>query len=543
MPTKLRVDACIGNQDYTDAVVVIVGAGISGMCMAIDLIKRNQCHNFVILEKSSGVGGTWRDNKYPGCSCDGKMPSYWEYGLYRYIRFNSAVEEAKWDDQEMKWHVSVKVSRDKDSQFTSSYVLDSDFLISAVGQLNIPQAPDIPGLQDFRGKVMHSARWDCTYDFSGKRVAIIGNSGATSAQVVPEVAQVASHLTVFQRTPNWVIPRHDTRISAFQQALLTYIPPLRMRKRALNMDFRESFYAAVSDSASGFAEQIRHWCSQGMQAHLSNKPQLWAKLTPDYAPGYKRVIIADDYYPALARENVDLETRRISRITNTGIEVEEGVLQEYDFIILATGFKTVEFLYPIRIHGSQGRPLSEIWREGPSAFKGVTVEDLPNFGMVYGPNTSLGHNSIILMIEAQSRYLSALVGEVLRARLQGKTLVIKPKPSASAEYNHKLQEMLTRTSFADSRCRSWYKTEQGKITSNWSGTVVDYQRQMSQVSWTDYEVDGTAKDAIKSRKVTHLGRVREESSGSYTSLLLTSACVLAVMGGLLLRGSSLLRAH
>ncbi|KAL2822032.1 hypothetical protein BJX63DRAFT_377818 [Aspergillus granulosus] len=570
MADKLRADACVGNKTYTSATVVIIGAGISGMCMAIDLIKRNNCHNFVILEKSSGVGGTWHDNKYPGCCCDVASILYsysfeqyskWsreypgqeellkyltqvaeKYGLYKYIRFNSEVKEARWDDEEMKWKIHVEVSGDKDSQFASSYALKSDFLTSAVGQLNVPREPDIPGLKDFRGRMMHSARWDWTYNFENKRIAIIGN-GATSAQIVPEVAKVASHLTVYQRTPNWVMPRLDTAVSPLQQALLTYVPPLRIRKRALAMDFRESFYAAVSDSESDFAQQIRTWCFEGMRTQLANKPELWEKLTPNYAPGCKRLIISDDIYPALARENVDLETRRISRITETGIEVEDGASQEYDFIILATGFKTVEFMYPIEIYGSNGRPLSDIWKEGASAYHGVTVEDLPNFGMFYGPNTNLGHNSIILMIEAQSRYLNALVGEILKARAKGETLALRPRPEALRRYNSELQEVLAKISFADSNCRSWYKTEEGKITNNWSGTVVDYQRNLSQVRWSDYVVEGSAKNVVERRTITHLGRVREESYMGNGSLVLTAVSVLAVVGGVLLRGSSLLRSR
>ncbi|KAL2858012.1 hypothetical protein BJY01DRAFT_259074 [Aspergillus pseudoustus] len=566
----LRADARVGNKTYTSATVVIIGAGISGMCMAIDLIKRNNCHNFVILEKSSGVGGTWHDNKYPGCCCDVASILYsysfeqypkWsreypgqeellkylihvaeKYGLYKYIRFNSEAKEARWDEEEKKWRISVEVSGDKDSQFASSYILNSDFLASAVGQLNVPREPDIPGLKDFQGRMMHSARWDWTYNFENKRIAIIGN-GATSAQIVPEVAKVASHLTVYQRTPNWVMPRLDTAVSPLQQALLTYVPPLRMRKRSLAMDFRESFYAAVSDAKSDFAQQIREWCVEGLRTQLANKPELWEKLTPNYSPGCKRLIISDDIYPALARENVDLETRRISRITETGIQIEGGTSQEYDLIVLATGFKTVEFMYPIQIYGSNGRPLSDIWKEGASAYHGVTVEDLPNFGMFYGPNTNLGHNSIILMIEAQSRYLNAILGEVLRARAKGKTLSVRPNPDALKRYNRELQEVLAKSSFADSNCSSWYKTEEGKITNNWSGTVVDYQRNLSQVRWSDYVVEGSAKGVVEPRKITHLGRVREESYMSNGSLILTAASVLAVVGGVLLRGSSLLRSR
>ena len=215
-------------------------------------------------------------------------------------------------------------------------------------------------------------------------------SGATAAQIIPEIAPTASHLTVFQRTPNWVIPRGDAPVSALQQALLTYFPPFRWRKRALQMDFRESFHDAIFDNDSDFAQLVRDVTATTLKSQLPNNPELWDALTPNYAPGCKRVILTDDYYPALARENVDLETRHIQRITENGIEVEGEGEREYDLIVLATGFKTVDFMAPIQIYGVNGRPLGDIWKNGPRAYYGVTVEDLPNFGMFYGPNTNLG---------------------------------------------------------------------------------------------------------------------------------------------------------
>jgi cation diffusion facilitator CzcD-associated flavoprotein CzcO len=299
------------------------------------------------------------------------------------------VEEARWDNAEAKWKTNVSLTGQKDSEFSTSYVINSDFLVSAVGQLNLPRYPDIPGLNDFQGKIMHSARWDWSYDLSGKRIAIIGN-GATAAQIAPEVAQVASHLTIYQRTPNWVIPRNDAPVSSFQKTLFRWLPPLHWRKRALQMDFRESFYEAVANEDSDFAHVIRGLSIASMKAQLPDSPELWDALTPNYAPGCKRVIITDDYYPTLARANVDLETRGITSITNSGIEVDGEDEQEYDLIVLATGFRTVEFMHPIKIHGSNGRSLEDIWRNGARAYNGVTVEDLPNFGMFYGPNTNLG---------------------------------------------------------------------------------------------------------------------------------------------------------
>lgn len=208
-------------------------------------------------------------------------------------------------------------------------------------------------------------------------------------QIVPEIVTKVSHLTIFQRTPNWIIPRLDAPVSPLQQALLTCIPPLLWRKRSLQMDYREAFHDGIFDNDSEFANRLRGWGNGLRKAQLADHPELCEKLTPNYAPGCKRVIKSDDYYPALTRDNVSLETRPITRITDRGIEVEGG-LQEYDLIVLATGFRTVDFMYPIKVYGTNGRPIEEIWKDGARAYRGVTVEDMPNFGMLYGPNTNLG---------------------------------------------------------------------------------------------------------------------------------------------------------
>lgn len=314
-----------------------------------------------------------------------------KYGLYRHIRFNTTVDEARWDDAAFKWRLRVHVSGDKDSQFIPSYEMQSDFLVSAVGQLNVPHdKPDIPGLHSsFTGKTMHSARWDWSYDWKGKRIAVIGN-GATAAQIVPEVAKDAAQVTVYQRTPNWIVPRNDRRVTGVEQALFTYVPPVRWAKRAVQMDMREIFHGFVTGSDTKISNFIRDETQRMIKSTLANKPELWDKLVPDYAPGCKRILLTDDYYPALARDNVDLETRGIARVTQSGIETVDGDAREFDLIVLATGFHTVEFLFPIQVFGAGGRSLAEIWKSGARAYNGVTVEDLPNFAMLYGPNTNLG---------------------------------------------------------------------------------------------------------------------------------------------------------
>ncbi|RAR08134.1 flavin-binding monooxygenase-like protein [Stemphylium lycopersici] len=571
----------VGNKDHTDAAVVIIGAGISGMCMAIDLIKRNQCHNFIIVEKSSSFGGTWHDNKYPGCCCDvwsmlysysfeqnpdwtRKYPGQEEildylrnvarkYNLYKYIRFNTSVEAATWDDTKNRWKVNVNVTGGKDAEFHPAYSIECDFLVSAVGQLNLPQYPNIEGLHEFKG--------------------------ATAAQIIPEILPQTSSLTVYQRSPNWVTPRLDGPVSALKRTLLRYIPPLRWRIRSTMMDFRESFYAVVSDSESDFATLVRTSCTDLMSSQIPNRPDLWEKLTPDYSPGCKRIIVSDDYYPALASPKTHLETQAIKRITESGIELADGTHNTHDTIVLATGFRTVEFLHPIRITGTHGRSLSSIWQAsgGATALYGTVVPCLPNFGMLYGPNTNLGHNSIILMIEAQSRYLNTLVSAVLDACARNARIGLVPRLDKTEEWNKEIQEVLAKSSFADPKCSSWYKNEAGRITNNWSGNVVQYQQMLSRVDWGDYEItggvegdmdgsvvvcngdggegtlmerktDGSSSSSgggsVSASKVvfgsgkleTRIGRVREESLVSNTTLVLGTLSAVAAGAAWVYRG-------
>lgn len=362
-------------------------------------------------------------------------------------------------------------------------------------------------------------------------IILTTESGATAAQIIPEILPSVSSLTIYQRSPNYVIPRLDGPVSAFRRAVYRYLPPVRWRIRAGMMDFRESFHDAVTDGDSAFADLIRTSSMDAMKQQIPNGDQngLWEKLTPDYNPGCKRVIISDDYYPAINSPKTTLQTNKIKRITPTGIEFEDGTHQEHDLIVLATGFRTVEFLYPIKITGTHGRPLGEIWNRGASALYGTTVPSLPNFGMFYGPNTNLGHNSIILMIEAQSRYLNTLVSAVLDARNRNNRIGIMPKQSRTDEFNNKIQDILKKSSFADPKCGSWYKNKEGKITNNWSGTVVEYQDMLSRIDWDDFETTTGAMDkgGVSASRVvfgtgkheTKIGRVREETIVSNTVLV------------------------
>ncbi|KAG9832771.1 FAD/NAD(P)-binding domain-containing protein, partial [Aureobasidium melanogenum] len=529
----------IGNKDHANAAVVIIGAGISGMCTAIDLIKQNNCKNFIILEKSSGVGGTWHDNKYPGACCDvwSQLYSYsfaqnsdWtreypgqeeilsylmgvarSHNLYQHIRFNTTVENATWNDETKKWKIHVSTAKgSKDAEFNPEYDINADFLVSAVGQLNVPKWPDIPGLKEFEGKVIHSARWDWSYDLKDKKIAVIGN-GATAVQIIPEIAKVAKEVGIYQRTPNWLIPRLDAPIPSWTRSLFKYIPPLMWRKRALQMDFREGFYGIIGDSTSAGADEVRKYNQAMLDAAFPNNAEMQEKLRPNYNPGCKRIIISDDYYPTLALPHVHLLTDKISSITKTGIETEAGQHKDYDLIVLATGFETLDFMHPIQMHGYNNTPLSEVWNHGAKALYGISVTKMPNFGMLYGPNTNLGHNSIILMIEAQSRYINALISPVLSARKQNSALSIRPKEQRMQEYNQQLQSDLAKSAFADPNCQSWYKTSEGLITNNWSKNVIDYQEMIAKVDWDDYDIEGDGKKVLQNKKTERIGRVKEET--------------------------------
>jgi hypothetical protein len=310
------------------------------------------------------------------------------------------------------------------------------------------------------------------------------------------------------------------------------------------MDFREWTYTAIVDPKSDPASMFKDLALDMMHKQLPDQPEMWEKLTPKYAIGCKRIIISDDYYPALNQDNVSLETRKIHSISGHAVKVEGADGQpvdaesDYDLLVCATGFKTLEFMHPIKIYGKGGRSLNEIWKDGAHGFNGTCVEDVPNFGMLYGPNTNLGHNSIILMIEAQSRYINALINPVLEARKQGKSLSLRPKAERTKAYNEKVQEVLKNSSFNDMSCNSWYKNEAGLITNNWSGTVVEYQKNLSKVDFSDFEADGSGKSLVEVKPVVKVGRVVEETQVSDRTLmalgLLSSA---AVVGGFLLRNS------
>ncbi|KAH7350441.1 cyclohexanone monooxygenase [Pyrenochaeta sp. MPI-SDFR-AT-0127] len=506
------------------------------ICIAVKLIEAG-ITNIVIFEKSSGFGGTWRDNRYPGCRCDvpAHLYSYsfagnpnWSrvypgqeeilayltqvagsHDLFRYTRFSSAVETATWDEVESRWKVSIRNLGAKDAEFDATYTMTADFLISAIGQLNEPYTPELPGLEGFGGKVVHSARWGSGIDLRGLRVGVVGN-GATAVQIVPEIAKSSAQLTLFQRTPNWVMPRDDEEYPERTKSFLKNMPLARQIYRTILMRRGESFWGPLTQRDTDASEMLRQLCLSHMHTQLPGREDLLAKLTPPYTPGCKRILITNDFYPALLRDSVQVEVSGIKCITKNGAQMADGREINLDCIIMATGFETGNFLNTVSMSGLRSESLHSKWaREGIRALYGIGLDDMPNFGMLYGPNTNLAHNSIILMIEAQARYIQTQVKEVITARRKGQKVVMVPKSSRVKEYNDHMQKQISLTSFADSKCQSWYKTKDGTVVNNWGRNVVDYQNLLSTIQWSDYDLTGYSAEKPL-RGTLSIGRVVEE---------------------------------
>jgi cation diffusion facilitator CzcD-associated flavoprotein CzcO len=353
-------------------------------------------------------------------------------------------------------------------------------LASGVGQLNRPHVPDFPGRESFAGAAFHSARWDPRVELAGKRVAVIGNA-ASAVQFVPPVAERAAHVDIFQRTPNWVMPRLDYAYRSRTKWLFEHVPGLeRLYRWWIYWSF-ESRFVTFRGRGDGFiARRIRQLAKEYLAAEIPD-PKLREVLTPDYAPGCKRLLISDDYIPSLRRDNVSVVTSGIERIAPEGVVTRNGSLHPADGIVYGTGFETTSFLAPIEIEGLGGRKLHEQWKAGAEAYLGVAVSGFPNLFLLYGPNTNLGHNSILFMIEAQVGYILECLHELSRS---GRAF-LDVRPEAQEAFNEEVQSALAGTVWATS-CGSWYKTASGKITNNWKGYTLEYWWRMRRPDWSAF---------------------------------------------------------
>jgi cation diffusion facilitator CzcD-associated flavoprotein CzcO len=467
--------------------VAILGAGAAGLCMAMQLQDAG-IHSFTIYEKSDGVGGTWRDNTYPGAACDvpshlysfsfapktdwsRKFPrqpeilSYFEslvdsHGLGPHLRLGTAVVAATWDDGDATW----------DLELADGEHVTADVVVSGLGQLNRPNIPDIAGLDRFAGTVFHSARWDHDHDLTGERVAVIG-IGASAIQFVPQVAKQAAQLTLFQRSVNYVAPKPDRRYKPWERWLLGHVDVLRRAYRAsIYWRFEARFALMRKGNRLGKLLQDRF----GKEVGKLVSPSLPAEaLIPDYTPGCRRILIANDWYPTLLREDVEVVTDGVAEVTEHSIRTDDGREFDVDTIIFGTGFRSTEFLSPLRITGRDGAELSEEWTDGARAYLGLSVPRFPNLFMLYGPNTNLGHNSILFMIEQQVGYVRSLLVDMVRRDLSS----VEVAPAAMERYDAEILAAAERTVWAED-CHSWYKTDSGRITNNWPDFTVRYRRRL-----------------------------------------------------------------
>ncbi len=478
------------------ASIAIIGSGFSGLCLGIKL-KESGFENFIIFEKAEQLGGTWRENVYPGAECDIPSALYsfsfeanprwsrkWsgqseildymkncaeKYQLTPHFRFNESCEKLEYDEAAQKWKVT-----------TTSGTQIFDFVASGVGQLHKKQFPNIPGREQFKGASFHSAQWDHSVDLNNKTVNVIGNA-ASAVQFIPQIAPKVKQLNVFQRSANWVTPKNDRNYFAIEKWLGETFPILGKLYRFYIWFMADFFLYQIMniDSYKWLRKKSEDDCLEAMHEHVKDK-ELRAKLTPDYPIGAKRVLFSDDFYPALARPNVNVITEKLERVTETGIQTESANY-DADVIIYATGFDTTHFLSPMQVTGKNGVSLNELWdAEGAEAYLGITHKGLPNFFMMYGPNTNLGHNSIILMIEAQSNYILQCIKALQEKSCQS----IEVKPDVQDSFNQTLQERMKNKVWAKVE-HSWYKTN-GKVTNNWVGRTSEYRKVTELMNENDY---------------------------------------------------------
>ena len=464
--------------------VIVVGTGFSGLCMGVKLREMGE-DDFIMLERAGDVGGTWRDNTYPGCACD--VPSHlysfsfeanpdWsrmyapqpeiyaylrrcaqKYDLLKHVRFHANVVGARYDEARGLWRVQTEDGR----QF------EAPVFVSGMGGLSNPMVPNIPGLDSFEGAAFHSATWNHDYDFTGKHVAVIG-SGASAIQFVPRIAPLVDKLYYYQRTPAWVVPKDDRPLSEKEKADFRANPwrqRLERVKQYWMMELRFLAFKFKPEWMGLVAKVAKHKIAKGVA-----DPVVRAKITPDYTPGCKRLLISNDYYPALGRTNVDVITDGIQRVTARGVVTADGVERPVDAIVFGTGFKVQDPIPPRTVFGRGGQDLSEVWKEGPEAYKGITVAGFPNFFILMGPNTGLGHNSMVFMIESQVHY----VIEALKTMKNNRLKALDVKPQAQKQFIDKVQEELKATVW-NSGCKSWYLNDKGRNVSLWPGFTFAYR--------------------------------------------------------------------
>lgn len=459
-----------------DYQIGIIGAGFAGLVAALRL-KKNQHDSFVIFERATEVGGTWRDNVYPGCACDvasplysfadepyanwsnmfGKQPEILKYmievvdknDLRKHIKFNTNITNATFLPESGCWQIN-------DNQNNTTTV---KVLVAGLGPLNRPNIPKFEGMNDFKGKLFHSSEWDTNYDLTGKKVAVIG-TGASAIQIVPNIIDTLASLTVFQRTPAWISDKLDMVFSEKSKQRFKQFPSLIKLQREGHFLLNEFFGKGFVGSK--WLNKVMTWMSlQKLKNEVAN-PEIRKKLTPNYTIGCKRILRSNDFYPVFNRENVALVTDPIDTFTQNGIKTADGKEYIFDAVILGTGFHVADLNFPIRIIGKSGKSLIDVWKKsGGEAFMGTTVADFPNLTFILGPNTGLGHNSVIHIMESQMNYIMQYIQNIEKL---GENGYLDVKQNVQDEYNQNLQKQFDGTVWV-SGCQSWYMNGDGKISS------------------------------------------------------------------------------
>jgi cation diffusion facilitator CzcD-associated flavoprotein CzcO len=479
--------------------VLIIGTGFAGIGMGIRL-KQAGFHDFTILEQADGVGGTWRDNHYPGAACD--VPSHlysfsfepnprWsrsyamqseilaylehctdKYGLRPHLRLETGVTRATFDERAGVWDVEA----------TDGVPRRARALVSGCGGLSKPSLPDIPGLATFEGKTFHSARWDHHVPLEGKRVGVIG-TGASAIQIVPEIADKVASLKVFQRTPPWILPKPDRAISPAERGMYRRAPALqKLARTGLYWQHELRALAFVVQpkilEMRAEPEALRYLRSRVKSAELR------AKLTPKYRMGCKRVLMSNDYFEALQRAHAEVVTDPIAEVRAGGILTRDGKERPLDALVLATGFHAADAAAPFEVRGRSGRDLNVAWRDGAEAYLGTTVAGFPNLFLLVGPNTGLGHNSMVFMIESQIEYTLDCLRTMENRRLK----FVDVRPDAQSAYNAQIQSKMAKTVWSTGGCTSWYTTKDGKNTTLWPGFTVEFRLRTRRFDPAPYEL-------------------------------------------------------
>ena len=482
--------------------VVIVGAGMSGLLSAIKL-RDAGITNITILEKADKVGGTWRDNTYPGLSCDvpahmytysfagnpeysnryakgPEIQAYFErvskeYELESLIQFSTEVTDAQYENAE--WRLTT----------ASGEQLVADIVLCATGVLHHPRYPDIPGLEDFNGEMWHTARWNHNVDLTGKRVGIIG-TGSTATQIVAAITDKVGTLNLFQRTAQWIYPLFDREYKESHKEKLRNDKSL---SRKLHDRYSWLFNVTFPKLVTG--NRLLQWLvSYTCKWHLESKvkdPALREKLRPSYQAGCKRLIFAKGFYEAIQKDNANLITENIERIEPTGVRTKDGQLHECDVLVLATGFHAHSFMRPMEMHGVDGQSLAQLWSEGAFAHKTISLPGFPNFFMLTGPNSPIGNFSLIAINELQVDYILKLIEKWT----SGEADAIEPRAEVTSLYNQKLQDSMNHTIWVTG-CKSWYFDEFGKLAM-WPWSMDLFREEMAAPKWEEFELTTLAQNS------------------------------------------------